>query len=226
GGLALGAALALTGERRPLGHVFLGPSYPESEVEEALRAGGFRMERPSEPHENVASALASGEVAAVFSGQLELGPRALGGRSLLAPADRPEVLRRLGEALDRPLFMPFAPAILAEDLTRYLKMPPAAAPSAAFMTLAVPATDVLRRELPAAVHEDGTVRPQIVRENDASGLHPILAAYKRRTGHGAAINTSFNGHGEPIVASPADALATARRCGIRKLAMGPFWVEL
>jgi carbamoyltransferase len=82
----------------------------------------------------------------------------------------------------------------------------------------------MKQESPAAVHIDGTARPQIVRREDSPELHAILEEYYRITGIPTLINTSFNMHEEPIVCTPEDALRAFEEAGLDFLFMGPFIV--
>ena len=227
GGTGVGATLALLFERgrtasREWGTCFLGPDYGDDELEAALRAAGVDAARPPDWPDAVARLLAGGKVVARFGGAMEYGPRALGNRSVLCAATDPAINDRLNGRLGRTEFMPFAPATLAGHADgRYLHADRLGL-TARFMTVTVPCTDLLRRESPAAVHVDGTARPQLVRREDNPDLHAILEAYRRRTGIPTLINTSFNMHEEPIVCTPEDAIRAFLRGGLDALSMGPF----
>ncbi len=168
----------------------------------------------------VAAFLAEGKVVAVCRGPMEYGPRALGNRSILAPADDVAVTTRLNAALDRSDFMPFAPAILAEGHADWIDLPASARHAATFMTVTAQARPRMRAELPAAVHVDGTLRPQIVEADTQPFLHAVLTEYHARTGRPAVLNTSFNLHEEPIVESAAQALTTFTRARLDALVLG------
>ncbi len=204
---------------------FLGPSYDDRQMEAALIEAGLRPERPKRWAEAVASLLADGKVVARFGGPMEYGPRALGNRSILCAATDPSVNDWLNQRLGRTEFMPFAPATLGgRHTSRYKDVERVELP-ARFMTITVECTDLMKREAPAAVHVDGTARPQIVWAEENAGLHAILEAYHRRTGIPTLINTSFNMHEEPIVCTPQDALRAFERGDLDALSMGPFLVE-
>ncbi len=229
-GIALGAALAiLSGNGRLAGfrmdHVFVGPGYSEREIEDALRGAGASYRRMDDPADEIAELLARGAVVARFEGRLELGPRALGNRSILVGATDPGLPERLNAALHRASFMPFAPATLADEAEALYAGLAKARGTARFMTVAFSCADRLRQSCPAVVHRDGTARPQVVSERDNPGFHAILAAYRARTGIGTVLNTSFNLHEEPIVCSPGDALRAFATSGIDHLALGPFRVD-
>ncbi|MCK6506360.1 carbamoyl transferase [Myxococcota bacterium] len=228
GGLAIGAALLAWAEARPeawqprpLPDAFLGPSWDETALRRAVDAAGLRLRPAPDLSAEVADRLARGEVLARFDGAMEVGPRALGHRSILAPTALP-IPERLNQALRRSDFMPFAPVLLAEDADDWTLGLDPVRHSAAFMTVAVQARPALAQACPAVVHVDGSLRPQLVGPGDASGLHSILRAYRARTGLPALLNTSFNMHEEPIVCGPDDAIGTFLAAGLDALAIGPF----
>lgn len=229
-GIALGAALAVLSEGGGpladfhLDHVFLGPGYAEREIEDALGAAGAAYTRMDDPSESIAELLAQGAVVARFDGRLELGPRALGNRSILVAATDAGLPERLNVALHRASFMPFAPATLEDEAERLYPGLAKVRSTARFMTVALPCADELRRSCPAVVHHDGSARPQVVGARDNPGFYAILSAYRARTGVGTLLNTSFNLHEEPIVCTPADALRAFATSGVDHLALGPFLV--
>ncbi|HEY8505779.1 MAG TPA: carbamoyltransferase C-terminal domain-containing protein, partial [Gemmataceae bacterium] len=157
-----------------------------------------------------------------FDGRMEYGPRALGNRSILYPAGDPEVNQWLNKQLGRTEFMPFAPAALAEEAGRLFANLSGCEKTAEFMTITFDCTAEMKRACPAAVHVDGTARPQLVRPETNPGFYRILKAYHARTGIPAVINTSFNMHEEPIVCTPADAVRAFLQGNIDYLAIGPF----
>lgn len=230
GGLAVGAALAAAADRGELGareglrHAFLGPAWGEEALGAELDRAGVRPRRVQQLEEDVAARLARGEVVARFDGAMEYGPRALGNRSILAAASDPRMTDRLNLALSRSDFMPFAPAMLAEAADDWVEGLAPVRAAAAFMTVTAQARPALVRACPAAVHVDGSLRPQLVDAETAPGFHRILAAYARRTGVPAVINTSFNLHEEPIVCTPADAVATWRQARLDALVVGPYLI--
>ncbi len=130
----------------------------------------------------------------------------------------------LNRRLGRTEFMPFAPVTLAEHAGElYVGIDDVMA-AARFMTITCDCTQRMRDESPAAVHVDGTARPQILGREDNPGLRAILEAYRELTGIPTLINTSFNTHEEPIVCSPEDAVRAFLDGGLDYLAMGPFLI--
>jgi carbamoyltransferase len=172
----------------------------------------------------VASALAQGKIVARFDGRMEYGPRALGNRSILYHCGDRSVNDWLNRQLRRTEFMPFAPICPWEYAEEYFELREGEKRACEFMTYVVPCTEKMRTTCPAAVHVDGTARPQLVRREINPGVYEILQAYRRETGIACLINTSFNMHEEPIVRSPEDALAAFRQSHLHYLVLGPFLV--
>lgn len=226
GGLAAGAAFLSSPNAVPvtMQHAMLGPSFSAAEMEGELTRANVRYRRSQDIEGEVAERLSKGQIVARFDGAMEYGPRALGNRSILAAAGEKRMTDRLNLALSRSDFMPFAPMLLADDAGEWVDDLAPVAHAARFMTVTVQAKPALAALCPAAIHVDGSLRPQLVDEATAPGLHRTLREYRRITGIPALINTSFNLHEEPIVRSPSEAIATWRTARIDALAMGPFLV--
>ncbi len=212
-GTGAGAAMVLEAAAhglRPsrLRDVFLGPAFSQRDVDSALAGRGLRTRPLADPPEEIAELLAQGRTVARCAGRMEFGPRALGNRSILYQAGDPRANRWLNEKLKRTEFMPFAPATLAEEAHRCYKNLSVASDAARFMTITYDCTEFMKEASPAAVHVDGTARPQLVDQETNPSFHAILAAYHRRTRIPSVLNTSFNIHEEPIVCTPSDAVAT------------------
>jgi len=159
-----------------------------------------------------------------FDVRMEYCPRALGNRSILYHAREPEVNQWLNQRLGRTEFMPFAPATLYEYRNDCYKNIDGADYAAQFMTVTFDCTDRMKRESPAAVHVDGTARPQLVTPTSNPSFHRIISEYHRLTGIPSVINTSFNMHEEPIVCTPDDALRAFLQENLEYLAIGNFLV--
>ncbi len=227
GGLSVGAAflrLAETVEVKPqaIPHVYLGPEYNEREIEGALRAADVAFERPADLEEAVVDELMANRVVARFAGAMEYGPRALGNRSILyAPTD-PTINDWLNKKLQRTEFMPFAPSSLEDLAEASYEHVDKSLHAARFMTVAYRVTSSFAEQCPAVVHVDQTARPQLVSARTNPGYEKILRRYHERTGIPAVLNTSFNMHEEPIVASPEDAIRAYQLGHLDRLAIGPF----
>lgn len=228
-GGCLGAAglayVELTGKRpEPLRHVYLGPRWTSGEVAgllaaTAIQALDFRDREP-DLLEAVVDRLVRGEVVGWFQGPMELGPRALGGRSLLADPRDPEMRDRLNRAVKkREAFRPFAPSVLAAYAAEHFALDH----SSPYMleTCAV----ISPLDLPAITHVDGSARPQTVDPAVSPRFAALLEAFRQRTGCPLLVNTSFNVRGEPIVASPADALSCMGVAGFDCLVLEDFLID-
>jgi len=225
-GLALGTVCAQDGlPLEPVTDVFWGDAYGDEALEAALRRAGLVYERMPDPELQTAELLAEGRVVARYRGEMEWGPRALGNRSILVRTTDRAVVDDLNTALDRSDFMPFAPAILDEDAEKYLIGVDKARHAAEFMTVCFRCTERMQREHPAVVHVDGTARAQLVRKDRNPSFHRILDEFKKRSGSGVLLNTSFNLHEEPIIRQPEEAINAFLKAGLDYLALGPFLVR-
>ncbi|MED6311276.1 MAG: carbamoyltransferase C-terminal domain-containing protein, partial [Pseudomonadota bacterium] len=209
GGLAIGAALHiyhnLLEQPRRIETTppspYLGIPYGESAVEAALEtASGIVWSQPEDPAAAAAADLIGNKIIAWFEGGSEAGPRALGHRSILADVRNADNWRRVNHVKGRELWRPFAPIVLAEKAADWFDGCPMPSPYMLF-TATVRSTD-----LPAITHVDGSSRIQTV-DASCGGIRHVLEAFDRETGVPVLMNTSFNGPGEPIVETPAHAVA-------------------
>ena len=230
-GGCLGAAAlahrALTGRRpsaEPLAHVYLGPRFTADAIAAQLAAAeidahDFRG-REAALLEATVDRLAAGQVVAWFHGAMEFGPRALGARSLLADPRLADMRERLnGLVKRREAFRPFAPSVLLADAAGHLELDH---PSP-FMLETCRVRSPLA--LPAVTHVDGSARPQTVDPAAAPRFGALLRAFGRRTGCPVLLNTSFNVRDEPIVCTPADALACVAGTEIDALVLEDFVID-
>ncbi|HEV7806138.1 MAG TPA: carbamoyltransferase C-terminal domain-containing protein [Solirubrobacteraceae bacterium] len=222
-GTALGAAWHVAPPRRPAQRMsaFLGPA-PGVEANGALDG----LHREALSLERVCDALAAGCCGALVQGPGEIGPRALGHRSIVADPSDAAMHRRLNDIKGRERWRPFGAAALSSRAGALWEPRPRLSD---YMLAGTPVSDAAREQLPAAVHVDGTTRPQELDPASGDVLAELLVQWGDRAG-GALINTSFNGPGEPIVSSAADAIAAFRRLGLDFLviddelvAAGPAW---
>ena len=204
---------------------YYGPSFTDKEIEDELTARQLSFQRPKNLAEEVALRIHNGEVVARFDGRMEYGPRALGNRSILYHAKEPEVNQWLNQRLGRTEFMPFAPVTLWEARDRCYQNIRGVEHAAEFMTVTLDCTDWMKENCPAAVHIDGTARPQLIQREVNPGYYDIVAEYEKLSGIPCLINTSFNMHEEPIVCSPHDAVKAFLQGNLDVLAIGPFLVE-
>lgn len=227
GGCGSGAAMLVFDRNvfdTAIDNVYLGPDYRDDEIEAALRKENLPIERPESIEDSVGELLTKNHIVARFHGRMEYGPRALGNRSVLYPAQDAKVNLWLNHQLGRTEFMPFAPAVLASEADKLFHNTAGCEKTSEFMTVTFDCTDFMADNCPAAVHIDRTARPQFVSEKTNPGFHRILQAYHQRTGIPSVINTSFNMHEEPIVCSPDDAVRAFLLGNIDYLAIGPYLV--
>ncbi len=229
GGCGTGAAfLASTKclkQREGYQTVYFGPDYSDEALIEALQSAGLSYEEFDAIEPMIAKLIYDGNVVARFNGRMEYGPRALGNRSILYHASEPEVNQWLNQRLGRTEFMPFAPVTLYEERDRCYQNISGTEHSSEFMTLTFQCTDFMKKNCPAAVHVDGTARPQLVREEHNPSYYKVLKEYHHLSGVPSLINTSFNMHEEPIVNSPEDAVRAFLQGNLDYLALGNFLVK-
>ena len=233
-GCALGAALYADRIyfRRPdqeaPDHPFWGPSVDARELARVAREDGQSVEELEDAAliERIADELAAGRVIGWMDGASELGPRALGHRSILAAPHSREMRDRLNRDIKyREEFRPFAPVTPIEAANRYFELPPGGARLARFMSGVFQVRPEWRAQLAAITHVDGSARLQALERQMAPRLYALLEAYGRRSGIPVLLNTSFNVAGEPIVSRALEGYSTFRRCGIDLLVAGPVLVS-
>ena len=227
-GVALGAAMLAAQEagddcRFAMEHLQYGPEYDDSAIEAVLRRNGLRYRRSDDIADDAAALVAEGKVVGWFQGRMEAGPRALGGRSILADPRRAAMSDTVNDKVKfRERWRPFALSILAERAADYLLEPM----DAPFMIIAFEVVPGRHSEISAGLHTaDRTTRPQTVRREVNPRFWALIEAFRRRTGVPGVLNTSFNVKGEPIVCSPTDAVRCFYGTGMDALAIGNFLLE-
>ena len=225
-GTALGAALFRASEAREVQNVrspapFFGPAHGMDEIEAAIAdfekcIETRRYETLTEACQEAARLIAEGRVIAWYRGRMEFGPRALGHRSILADAGRPEMRDRINAMVKmREAFRPFAPAVSLEQVDLWFDVPKGT--ELPYMTTIVDVRDEYRAQLPAITHINGSARVQTVSSKDNPEFHTLLEAVGKITGREMVLNTSFNVKGQPIVNTPLEALSTFLGTGIEFL---------
>ncbi|MBN1294795.1 MAG: hypothetical protein JXB48_23365 [Candidatus Latescibacteria bacterium] len=225
-GTSIGAALYVSDglgqlSRNLLENVQYGPRYTNDEVEEILKTCHISYIRPDDIGLEVAKILSRQQTVGWFQGGVEMGARALGGRSIIAYPGNTEVKNTLNARIKfREAWRPYCPSVLKEKSALYFKDPI----ETPFMTIARTATDTLKKRAPSVVHVDGSIRPQTVDKNilpkwyhmienlSCFGLDPIV------------LNTSFNIKGEPMVCNPYDAIRTFFATGLDALAIEDYLI--
>lgn len=228
-GVGLGAAYEVTRQidtRRfqadPMRHAQWGPEHGPDAIEAVLKSYGLQGEYldPTVLVARVAASIADGAIIGWHQGRSEVGPRALGGRSLLGDPRRRDTLVRLNKLKKREMWRPLAPSVLAGDFHTYFEGSPNP-----FMIVAAQVRPEWRAAIPAVVHIDGSARPQVVDPRDQELFADLLAAVGRETGLPIVVNTSFNTAGMPLVNGPQESVETFLATDIDQLAIGPFLVS-
>jgi carbamoyltransferase len=227
-GNALGAALHVWHEilGRPrqwrMEHAFFGPDFGEADFKEILTSRKLAFREVADPAAEAAALLARSKIVGWFQGRAEVGPRALGARSILADPRRAEMKDIVNaEVKHREGFRPFAPSVLDEKGSEYFD---GYYPNP-FMLLVLPIRKEKQAAIPAVTHVDGTGRLQSVDRQGNPFFHRLIEEFERRTGVPVVLNTSFNLRGEPIVHLPAEALTDYLNTGMDALFLGSYLVE-
>lgn len=224
---------------------YLGPEFSAQEIQQLLSQEKVHFEYVADEKElcrQTAELLAKESVVGWFQGRMEFGPRALGGRSILGDPRVPDMQKKMNLKIKyREGFRPFAPSVLAEDCQELFE----GGWSSPYMLLVdqvkpklrhpLP-TDYqdwpidkrlyfLRSELPSITHLDFSARVQTVHVDTNPLYHRLISEFKKLSGHGVVVNTSFNVRGEPIVGSPQDALRCFFQTEMDALVMGPYILQ-
>jgi carbamoyltransferase len=209
---------------------YLGPSFTTAEIIESLNTLDARYQQldDRELMPRLAEILEHGNVVGWFSGRMEFGPRALGGRSIIGDPRSPKMQSVMNLKIKyRESFRPFAPSVLAERVSDYFDID---RPSP-YMLLVAPVKEKLhikmtqeqeqlfgidklnipRSQIPAVTHVDYSARIQTVHKETNSRYYELIRHFEAQTGCAVLVNTSFNVRGEPIVCTPEDAY----RCFMR-----------
>jgi carbamoyltransferase len=206
----------------------LGPSYSSEEVGAFLRSQNIvhhHFQTREQVVAQTAQLIGEGKVVGWFQGRMEWGPRALGGRSILAnPAD-PLMRDKLNlKVKHREAFRPFAPSVCAEDASTYFECDEPIPAPADSMLMVYPVRPHWRAKLPAVTHVDGTGRVQTVRQNADPLYHALIKSVGEVTGVPMVVNTSFNIRGEPVVCTPEQAYRCMMGTGIDCLVMEDYLI--
>jgi carbamoyltransferase len=228
-GGSLGAALyaynKILGRKRKyvMKDAFLGPTFSDNEIREFLEQRDIKFEKLSEREmiKATAEVIAKNKVVGWLQDRMELGPRALGHRSILANPSNPKMKDILNKKVKhREWFRPFAPSMLLENVEDYfdfdIDMP--------FMIITLPVKKKKIKKIISATHVDGTARPQTTIKKREGIYHKIIEEFDSLTGIPALINTSFNLRGEPIVCSPQDAFNDFMKTKMDYLILGKYFI--
>ncbi|MCC7384350.1 MAG: carbamoyltransferase [Deltaproteobacteria bacterium] len=198
---------------------YVGTSYSDAEIKKALDEGKLKPERLDDPAATGAEILHQGQILGWFQGRMEIGPRALGNRSILADPTRPDMKDKINaEVKHREAFRPFAPSVIVEKRSEYFEIEV----EDPFMLKVCYVRPDQRHALPAITHVDGTARLQTVQKDVNPLYYQLMSELGKRNGIPVVLNTSFNVMGEPIVESPFDAIRCFYSTGLDALIMGNY----
>ena len=251
-GGALGSALSIwyqhhnkerliSTERDAMKGAYLGPMFTDSEIEAELIECGATFTKLSENEllDTVATALANEKAVGWMQGRMEFGPRALGGRSIIADPRSPIMQKQLNLKVKyRESFRPFAPSVLREDLSEWFEHDG----DSPYMLLVadikedkrramteeedalfgIDKLNVTRSSVPAITHVDYSARIQTVHADTNQLYHAVISKFKEKTGCPLVVNTSFNVRGEPIICTPTDAFKCFMGTEMDVLAVGNY----
>ena len=228
-GTAFGSAIAVYLENRgdqknlkKLEHVYFGPGFTNDEIESALKKANLNYSKCDNIAKETAQHLVDGKVVGWFQGRMEVGPRALGNRSILADPRKSEMKDIVNKRVKfREPWRPFCPSILYERASDYLEK----WCDSPFMINTFIIKDQKRDKVPAIMHVDYTVRPQLVKREINAKYYDLIEEFENLTGEGVVLNTSFNIKGEPIVCTPEETINCFVNTGIQVLSIGDFIVK-
>ncbi|MBI2004032.1 hypothetical protein HYS72_01055 [Candidatus Pacearchaeota archaeon] len=206
----------------PIKSLYLGPKISNNALLSTLRKKEFKVEKPINLHEEVVKLLAKEKVIALVQGRTEFGPRALGNRSILLTPDSKSLSDSLNARLNRNDFMPFAPVIASNLAERCLVNYSKSQFSARHMVITYDVSSEFKKNSPAVVHVDGSVRPQVVFKEDNFFLYELLNHWYNKTGKLCLINTSFNLHENPIASLEKDVIHSFESNAVDCLLFPPY----
>jgi len=234
--LSIGAALEYYSQQKTssndvcgFDNLYLGGAAPDIDDEDnlvnSLDNKTILVSKPKDIEEEIAILLSKMQIVARCRGDMEWGARSLGNRSILCRADNYAVVDKINSMIKvRDFWMPFAPSILDECSEKYFSDIKKIRPY--YMTFAFRGNHENFPEMIAASHpRDHTIRPQVVTKNMNPNYHKMLVHYKKITGSGVVLNTSFNLHGEPIVCSISDAIRVFLKSGLPHLALNKYIIS-
>jgi carbamoyltransferase len=220
-GTSIGAAyyglwqLTQHNTQRPILHDAPGRSYSSAEVSAALEAReDVRVVYPTDVLSDAIELLCDGKIIGWFDGGSELGPRALGQRSILCDPRQPDAKETLNRRVKmRESFRPFAPAVLLEEAGKWFEFGDTT-PKSPFMLRVVKVNPERKDDVPAIVHVDGTGRVQTLTRANNGRFYELVKQFYEKTGVPILLNTSFNRMGQPIIETPTDAIECLLNTGL------------
>lgn len=222
-GTAIGAALEasyMKGVRNfeKMDNVYLGPSFDNNQIKKVLDEAKIKYKYIKEIEKIGARLLSKGKIIAWFQGRMEMGPRALGNRSILADPSKMNMNKKVNLIKNREKWRPFAPSILKEKVSEYF------APKDNYLFMIV-GSDVINKKIPAVTHKDNTSRPHSVDKKINPRYYKLIQEFEKLSKTPVVLNTSLNDKGEPLVCSPKDALRTFFSTRLEYMIMGNYLIK-
>jgi len=228
-GTSLGVALYVLYDKlnshlnESIRHVYWGPYYCSDKIETVLKKHGMGWEKKVEIEKAAAKLLSQGKILGWFQGRMEMGPRALGARSILASPQSIELRDKINSSVkNRERFRPLCPSVIEEEAKKFFNIPKNT--TSPFMLITFQTHIPIRKLIPGVVHIDGTSRIQTVSEKDNPRYYNLLRYFYELTGIPMLLNTSFNRAGEPIVSRPDDAIKCFLKCGLDALVIEDYLI--
>jgi carbamoyltransferase len=198
---------------------YLGTEYDNEFIERTLKQCKLPYEKLDDASTTAARLLGDGKIIGWFQGKMEIGPRALGSRSILANPTLPDMKAKINaEVKHREAYRPFAPSATVECTQEYFDIEV----EAPFMLKVCDVKPDKRELLPAITHVDGSARLHTVRAEISPRYHKLIAELGKISGVPVVLNTSFNIMGEPVVESPLQAIRCFYSTGLDALVIGDF----
>ena len=226
-GVAIGATYVIGRKHglqiKPMNTIYLGPEFTNDEIKKFLDILNIKHRFEENPALYAANKISENKVIGWFQGKMEVGPRALGNRSILANAANPSMRDIVNQKIKfRDTFRPFCPSVLEEESKNYFIGKQDIAP---YMTINYDVKPSIIDKIPSVVHVDDTARIQTVNKNQNELYYKFLLYLKDIIGIGVCLNTSFNVNDEPIVNTPREAVATFFGSGMDCLVIGNYVIE-
>jgi carbamoyltransferase len=225
GGITIGACMLeySPGSIDKQSNVYYGPEYSTENIRSLLETNKIDYKEPDDLEKTVAKRLADGALAGWFQGRTEMGPRALGNRSILADPREIESRDKVNKFVKhREPWRPFAPSLLEEAVDEYL----VSGVVDPFMITTSGVHEEKFDEIPAVLHpSDNTTRPQAVLEDQNPRYYKLIESFGELTGTPVLLNTSFNDSGEPIVNTPTEAIRDLYSMGLDLVVLEDFIIE-
>ncbi len=201
---------------------YVGNEYSDEEIEADLKRFKLSYTKSEDITQDAAELLENGKIIGWFQGRMEIGPRALGSRSILANPAYPDMKQKINsEVKFREAYRPFAPSATVEGAKEFFDIDV----EAPFMLKVCQVKPDKQSVLPAITHVDGSARLQTVRSEIHPQYHALIKELGERTGVPVVLNTSFNIQGEPVVESPRDAIRCFFSTGLDALCVGSFVIK-